>query len=113
MLKVEPVAAMIAGFQSRHKLRSLWQRLLSGSKISVDEVESVAGKLGICANWLFAELLQHHTFGELFDRVARHQGGRVSQHQQHHYLSRWQPIDVKVAIEELRQYLVTFNHHPG
>jgi hypothetical protein len=112
-LKVAPAAAMIAGFQLRRKLRSIWQRLLSGSKISVHEVEPVAGKLGISANWLFAELLQDQTFGKLFDRVARHQGGRVTQCQQQSYLNHWQPIDVMIAIRELRQYLVTLNHHPG
>jgi hypothetical protein len=104
-LKVEPVTAMIAWFQSRHKLRSLWQRLLSGSKISVDEVEPLAGKLGISTNWLFAELLQHHTFGKLFDRVT--------QYQQQSSLNHWQPIDVTIAIGELRQYLITLNHHPS
>jgi Glycosyl transferase family 2 len=102
ILKVEPAAAMIAWFQSRYKLRSLWQRLLSGSKISVHEVEPLAGKLGISANWLFDELVQHYTFGKLVDRVT--------QYQQQSYLNHWQPIDVKVAIGELRQYLVTFNH---
>lgn len=104
-LKVAPATTMIAWFQSRHKLRSLWQRLLSDSKISVHEVEPLAGKLGVSTNWLFDELLQDHTFGKLVARVI--------QCQQLSYLNHWQPIDVKVAIEELRQYLVTLNHHPG
>jgi Glycosyl transferase family 2 len=104
-LKVESAAAMIAWFQSRHKLRSLWQRLSSGSKISVHEVEPLASKLGISANWLLDELLQHHTFGKLF--------ARVTQCQQQSYPNLWQPIDVMIAIRELRQYLVTLNHQPN
>jgi hypothetical protein len=103
-LKVAPSAAMITWFQLRHKLRSLWQQLLFDSKISVHEVELLAGKLGVSTNWLFDELCQDHPFGKLLDRVT--------QCQQHHYLSRWQPIDVTIAIGELRQYLATFNHYP-
>lgn len=112
-LKVAPANATIAWFQSRHKLRSLRQRLLSGSKISMNEVEQLAGKLGISTNWLFAELLRHHTFGKLVERVARHQSDRVTQSQQQHDLNHWQPIDVTIAIGELRQYLANLNHHPG
>ena len=107
--KVEPAAATIAWFQSRRKLRSLWQWLSPGSQLSLDEVEPLAGKLGISANWLFAELRQHHTFGRLFERVARHQGARVTQRQQQSYLNHWQPIDIMTAIREARQYLATLN----
>ncbi len=101
-LKVAPATAMITLFQLRQKLRSLWQQLLSDSKISVHEVELLAGKLGVSANWLFDELCQDHPFGKLFDRVTQ------CQHQSH--LDRWQPIDVTIAFGELRQYLVTLNH---
>jgi Glycosyl transferase family 2 len=100
-LKVESVAAMVAWFQSRRKLRSLWQQLLSDSKISVHEVELIADKLGISANWLLNELLQYHTFGKLFDLVTKCQ--------EQNYMNHWQPIDVMVAIRELRQYLETLN----
>jgi hypothetical protein len=103
-LKVAPAAAMIGWFKSRRKLRSLWQRLLFDAKISVHELEQLAGKLGVSTNWLFDELCQDQTFGKLVDRVT--------QCQQQSYLRRWQQIDVKVAIGELRQYLVTFNHYP-
>ena len=94
-------SAAIAWFQSRRKLRSLWQRLSPGSQLSLDEVEPLAGKLGISANWLFAELRQHHTFGRLFDRVT--------QRQQQSYLNHWQSLDIMTAIWELRQYLATLN----
>ncbi len=104
-LKVAPAAAIVGWFRSRHKLRSIWQQLLFDSKISVDEVEPLASQLGVSAHWLFDELFKDLTFGKLVDRVT--------QHQQHHYLSRWQPIDAMAAIRELRQYLSTLNHHPG
>ncbi len=102
---VAPAAVIVDLFQSRHRLRSLWQQLLSGSKISVDEVEPVASKLGVSTSWLFAELLQYHPFGRLFDRVT--------QRQPQSCLNHWQLIDIKIAIGELRQYLATLNHHPG
>ena len=101
-LKVAPAAAMITWFQLRRKLRSLWQQLLSDSKISVHEVDLLAGKLGVSTSWLFDELCEYHPFGKLFDRVIQ------CQHQS--YGERWQPIDVTIAIGELRQYLVTLNH---
>ncbi len=97
-LKVAPAAAMITWFQLRQKLRSLWQQLLSDSKISVHEVDLLAGKLGVSTSWLFDELCEYHPFGKLFDRVI--------QCQHHSHLDRWQPIDVTIAIMELRQYLV-------
>jgi Glycosyl transferase family 2 len=104
-LKVAPAAAMISWFQLRRKLRSLWQQLLFDSKISVDEVELLAGKLGVSTNWLFDELCQDHPFGKLFDRVT--------QRQNQSDCSRWQPIDIMTAISDLRQYLATLNQHLG
>ena len=104
-LKVAPAAAMIGWFQLRHKLRSLWQRLLFDSKLSVHEVEPLASQLGVSANWLFDELCQDHPFGKLVSRVIQ------CQHQS--YGERWQPIDVTISIRDLRQYLSTLNHHPG
>jgi Glycosyltransferase like family 2 len=104
-LKVAPAAAMITWFQLRQKLRSIWQRLLFDAKISVDEVEPLAGKLGVSTSWLFDELCQDHPFGKLFDRVTQ------CQHQS--YGERWQPIDVMAAIRDLRQYLSSLDHHPS
>lgn len=102
---VAPAAAMIGWFKSRRKLRSLWQKLASGSQISLDEVEPLARKLDISATWLCAELRKNQPFGKLVDRVT--------QHRQHHDLSRWQPIEIVTAIGELRQYLASLNHHAG
>jgi hypothetical protein len=97
--QVEPAAVTIARFQSRRKLRSLWQRRSAGDRFAIKEIAPVAGKLGVCTDWLLDELIRAQTFGGLLEQVT--------QYQQQDYLSRWQPIDVKTAMSELRQYLVT------
>lgn len=97
-LKVEPAAATISRFRSRRKLRSIWQQLAAGTeRLSRTEVESIAAKLGVGTDWLLDELLRHQTFGGLFEKVT-------TQHQ-YHWLRRWQPIDVKTAISDLRQHI--------
>jgi Glycosyl transferase family 2 len=102
-LKVEPAAATISRFRSRRKLRFLWQKSVYGyARISATEIEPLAQKLGVGADWLLDELVQHHTFGGLFEKVTQHQ------HQT--WLSRWQPIDVQIAISDLRQYIARLNH---
>lgn len=95
--KVEPAAVTISRLQSRQKLRSLWQQRLSGHRFSAGEIEPLAGKLGVRAEWLVDELGKCPTFGRLFERVT--------QDRQQDCLSRWQPIDVRTAMNELRQYL--------
>jgi hypothetical protein len=78
------------------------ERLLLGQTLGYRQrVEPLAARLGISANWLFAELLQHHTFGNLFERVTQRQHQRDP--------NQWQPIDIMTAIRELRQYLATLN----
>ena len=104
-LKVEPAAATISRFQSRRKLRFLWQKLAADrSNLAASEIAPLAHKLGVGTDWLLAELWsQHPTFGELFDRVTKHQ------HQ--NWVKRWPPIDVRTAISDLRQHIARFNHH--
>jgi glycosyltransferase involved in cell wall biosynthesis len=102
-LKVEPAAVTISRFRSRRKLRFLWQKLAHGStNLSVPEIEPLAHKLGVGANWLLDELVRHSTFGGLFEQVT--------QHQHQNWSSRWQPIDVKVAIVDLRQHIAHLNY---
>jgi Glycosyl transferase family 2 len=96
--KVEPADVTISRFQSRRKLRSLWQRRSSGNRFCCKEIEPLAGKLGVRADWLLDELVGSHTFGGLFEKVT--------QYQQQDYLSCLSLIDVKIAMAELRQYLV-------
>jgi glycosyltransferase involved in cell wall biosynthesis len=102
---VEPAAATISRFQSRRKLRILWQKLAYGyPNLSTPEIEPLAQKLGVGAQWLLDELVQQQTFGGLFEKVTQHQ------HQS--WLSRWQPIDVQTAIMELRQHIAILNYRP-
>ncbi|MCY7336912.1 MAG: glycosyltransferase family 2 protein [Chamaesiphon sp.] len=93
-LKVEPADVVISRFRSRRKLRSLWQKALHGYSLSLKEIELVASKLGVSNDWLLDELLLSQTFGRLFEKVIHHQ--------QTTYPIRWQLIDVKTAIMELR-----------
>jgi hypothetical protein len=95
-------------------------------------IASTDGDTKVSATWIAAIL---HEIGSgvdavggriLTDRHSRHalhpqaksyflqevgyRGDRVTQHQQHNYLSHLQPIDMMTAIRELRQYLATLTH---
>jgi hypothetical protein len=98
-LKVEPPAATISRFRSRRKLRSMWQQQLAAGteRLSRTEIEPIAAKLGVGTDWLLDELVRHSTFGGLFEKVTSYQ--------QRHWLRRWQPIDVKTAISDLRHQI--------
>ncbi len=101
-LTVEPPAATISRFRSRRKLRSMWQKLATGTeRLDRLEIEPIATKLGVGTDWLLDELVRHPTFGGLFEKVT-------AQHQ-HHWLRRWQPIDVKTAISDLRYQIARLN----
>ncbi len=97
-LKVEPAAATISRLRSRHNLRLMWQKVAAGSdRLSRTEVEPIAAKLGVGTDWLLDEFVRHQTFGGLLEQVTSQQ--------QYHWLRRWQPIDVKTAIRDLRQQI--------
>jgi glycosyltransferase involved in cell wall biosynthesis len=96
--KVEPPDVTISRFQSRRKLRSLWQRRSPGVRFSVKEIEPLAGTLGVRTDWLLDELVGSQSFGSLFEKVT--------QSQQQDYLSYLPLIDVRTAIGELRQFMV-------
>jgi hypothetical protein len=95
--KVEPVDEVISRFRSRRKLRFLWHKLSAGDRLPIEEIEPLAGKFGVSANRLLAEMIVSPTFGRLFEKVT--------QCQQKNCSHRWQPIDIKTAIWELRQYI--------
>ena len=102
--KVEPAAATISRFQSRRKLRLLWQRLAYGYSyphLATPEIALLAHKLAVSTDWLLDELVRHPTFGGLFEQVT--------QRQHHIWLSRWQPIDVQTVIMDLRQHIAHLN----
>ncbi len=103
--QVESADAIISRFQSRRKLRSMWQRLSNGYNLSLREIEPLASKLGVPAYWLLEELIKPQTFGGLLEQVM--------QHQQKNYLTRWPLIDIETAIGDLRQYLATLHRNTG
>jgi Glycosyl transferase family 2 len=103
--QVESADAVISRFQSRRKLRSMWQRLSNGYNLSLREIEPLASKLGVSAYWLLEELIKPQTFGGLFEKVMKHQ--------QKNYLTRWPLVDIKMAIKDLRQYISKVHHHTG
>ncbi|WP_310414188.1 glycosyltransferase family A protein [Chamaesiphon sp. OTE_8_metabat_110] len=97
--KVEPAAATISRFQSRRKLRCLWQKVAYGyvyPHVPTPEIALLAHKLAVSNDWLLDELVRHPTFGGLFEQVI--------QRQHHIWLSRWQPIDIQTAIMDLRRH---------
>jgi hypothetical protein len=101
--QVESASAVISRFQSRRKLRSMWQKLSSGYHFSLREIEPLAYKLGVSGYWLLEELVQSQTFGGLFEKVMHHQ--------QNNYLNHWQLIDIKTAIHDLRRYIAKLHHN--
>jgi glycosyltransferase involved in cell wall biosynthesis len=103
--QVESADAVISRFQSRRRLRSMWQRLSGGYNPSLKEIEPLASKLGVSADWLLEELIKPQTFGGLLEQVI--------QHQQKNYLTRWPLIDIKTAIKDLRQYIATLHRNTG
>lgn len=100
-LKVEPVDMTISRFQSRRKLRRVWQRMDGGDRLSSVEIEQIAHKLGVHPDCLLEELQTAPSFGGLLERIF--------QSQQHDYLSLDRLIDANIAMQELRQYLTLFS----
>lgn len=96
--KVEPADVTISRFQSRQKLRSLWQQRAHGNRCSFKEIEPLAGNLGVRTDWLLDQMVRSQTFGGLFEKVT--------QHQRQDWLSGKPLIDVRTAMGELRQFMV-------
>jgi glycosyltransferase involved in cell wall biosynthesis len=101
--EVESADAVISRFQSRRKLRFMWQKLSNGYNFSLREVEPLASKLGVSGYWLLEELLQSQTFGGLFETIM--------QNQQKSYSNCWQLSDIKIAIGDLRKYIAKIHHN--
>jgi hypothetical protein len=97
---VEPAGAITTRLHARHHLRQLWQRVLNGQYLPQPEVASLAQTFDIDAYWLMFELNQPHTFGCLFERVEHRQQSEG------HWRERWALVEIKHAIEALRNYLV-------
>jgi Glycosyltransferase like family 2 len=92
---VESAHAMETRFQTRRQLRDLWRRILNGYQHTAKDVGAYANTLGICAQWLWEELTQPHSFELLFERVeARQQQDGIWQR-------RWPLVNLEEAIADL------------
>ncbi len=92
---VEPAAAIETRLQTRRQLRDLWRRILSGYQHTAKDAHFYASTLGICSQWLWAELTQPQSFDLLFERVE------VCQQQAGVWQQRWPLVNLEQAIADL------------
>jgi glycosyltransferase involved in cell wall biosynthesis len=93
---VESAAAMETRFGVRHQLRIMWHGILDGFTPNQRDILSIADTFAVSGEWLTQELTQHHTFGQLLERVQQ----QVSQ--EGIWTQRWQKVEIKNAIADLR-----------
>lgn len=96
---VEPAKAIALRLQIRYQLRLLWSGILDGYQPDTTQIAQIANDLGITAQWLTEELMQPYTFGLLFEKIEQRQ------QQEGIWAQRWQKVEIRQAIEELRLYL--------
>jgi hypothetical protein len=99
LFMVESLGAIVTRFCARHQLRLLWQQILSGYQPSMMSIMAIANALNISTRWLHREISQPQTFGLLFERIE------ARQQSEGHWPKCWEPIDIRQAILDLRQYL--------
>jgi Glycosyl transferase family 2 len=98
---VESANAIETRLQTRRQLRDLWQRILNGYQHTVKDVATYATTLGVCGQWLWAELTQPQSFDLMFERAeARQQQDGVWQ-------KRWPLVNLEQAIADLSTRLQT------
>jgi hypothetical protein len=96
---VESAAAIETRFQVRHQLRRMWLYVLNGYQPSNIDVANLANTLGVSNHWLTQQLTQPQTFGKLFEQVEQRQ------QEEGIWIQRWQNVDIKQAIADLRSLL--------
>ncbi len=96
---VEPAKAIVIRLQIRHQLRLFWSGILDGYQPGNTHIAQIAVDLGITEQWLAKELMQPYTFGLLFERIEQRQ------QQEGIWAQRWQRVEIRQAIAELRLYL--------
>jgi glycosyltransferase involved in cell wall biosynthesis len=102
LFMVESLGAIVTRFSARRQLRGLWQKVLSGYKPSMVSIIAIANALNISTRWLYNEISQPQAFGLLFERIE------ARQRLEGHWAKRWELIDIRQAISDLRQYLTQF-----
>lgn len=90
---VESAKALTLRLQVRHQLRLLWAEILDGYQ---PDITSIAADLGINVQWLAQELTQPYTFGLLWENIEQRQ------QQEGIWAQRWQKVEIRQAIAELR-----------
>ncbi len=96
---VESAAAIETRFLCRHQLRVMWKCVLNGYQPTHTHIVPLADTLGVPAQWLAQELAQPYTFGQLFEQVEQ------CQQQSGIWLSRWEKVEIRQAIQDLRSRL--------
>ncbi len=96
---VEPINAIALRLQVRHQLRILWSGILDGYQPDIACIAQIATDLGVNVQWLTTELTQPYTFGLLFEKIEQRQ------EQEGIWAQRWQKVEIRQAIAQLRLYL--------
>lgn len=92
---VEPPGALFVKFQNRRRLRALWEQRYAPA----DALLPIARELGISEKWLQRRLTAYAYFGQFWEKVAAEMTTK-------NWASRWKPIPITEAIQELRSYLL-------
>ncbi|MBD1843388.1 glycosyltransferase [Cyanobacteria bacterium FACHB-63] len=101
---VESGATIVARFQSRHQLRALWWRILSGYQPNRVDLQRVSDQLGVAIDWLQQTLMQPQTLGLLLEQVEQRQ------QQEGNGSERRSLVSIEQAIQELRGCLHEIKH---
>ena len=96
-LFVESLGEIETRSQTRKQIRVLWQRVLSGYQIQMNDVTSVALAMGVAERWLLSELKQSQTVGFLLERIDQEQAQEGS------WKARWGLVELEQAIASLRR----------
>ena len=94
---VESLGEIETRFQARKQIRTLWQRVLGGHSIQMEDVRTVAIAMGVAERWFLNELKQSQTVGFLLERVDQEQV------QEGAWKARWKLVELEQAIESLQQ----------
>ncbi|MBV9385829.1 MAG: glycosyltransferase family 2 protein [Chroococcidiopsidaceae cyanobacterium CP_BM_ER_R8_30] len=97
---VEPAGAIVARLQARYELRMLWQRCLHRYQPAASKaIALLANRLGVDCDWLMHTLMQHTSFGGLFEQIEQQQA------QEAIWQQRWLLVRIEQAIYDLRLLL--------
>lgn len=90
---VEPLEAIETRLRARQQLRKLWWQRFAGESILAAEVSPLADRLAVSGEWLWQQLDQLTSLGQLFQRIEQ---------QQSIWQTRWSLIRIEEAIADLR-----------